>query len=165
MRCALALLCCLTAQAAQAGGFAIHDLSAVLEQAKAALDARSTVQADPNRLILTCSSCRGARVIGLQLGRMTDGTEQRVRSGQTTFAALEALCVAQNPDCRLSGLPAGPAIGWITVYALGRGAGSTAVILRDGDLLTIRANADSRGAAEDSVRRLAQTVVPQIVGP
>jgi hypothetical protein len=84
---------------------------------------------------------------------------------RTSFAALEAICIQRNPGCRLSTLPAGRAIGWLSVYALDNGAGATAVILRDGDLLTIEAQAANRGAAEDSVRRLTQTVLPHIVGP
>lgn len=63
------------------------------------------------------------------------------------------------------GPAAGPAIGWLSVYALERGAGATAVILRGGDLLTIEARAADRGAAEDSVRRLTEAVLPRIVGP
>ena len=39
------------------------------------------------------------------------------------------------------------------------------LILRDGDLLTIQARADSPGHAEDAVLALTQNVVPKIVGP
>jgi len=126
---------------------------------------RIAAQAKPEHLILTCTAFAGAPTAELQLGRLSDGTEQRVRSGKTSFGALEALCMKRNPDCRLSGLPAGPAIGWITVYALGYGGGATAVILRDGDLLSIDARATSRGSAEDAVQRLAQSIMPRIVGP
>ncbi|MGH1569608.1 hypothetical protein ACRAWG_01700 [Methylobacterium sp. P31] len=165
MRGLIVLVCCLLAQAAQANGFALHDLTPVVERARTALGSQSSASVDAQRLSLDCPSCQGAPVVDLQLGRLSDGTEMRVRSGQTTLAALEALCVARNPDCRLSGLPLSTAVGWITVYTLGQSAGSTAVILRDGDLLTIHAKANSRGAAEDAVRALTQTIVPQIVGP
>jgi hypothetical protein len=165
MRCQFVLLCCLWSQAAIAQGFAVHDLTPIAEDARVALGTESTAQAEPTHLTLTCTACEGAPTAELQLGRLTDGTEERVRSGKTTLAALEAICLKRNPDCRLSSLPAGPAIGWLTVYAVGRGGGATAVILRNGDLLAIDARAANRGAAEDAVERLAHTIMPRIVGP
>ncbi|SFM01504.1 hypothetical protein [Methylobacterium pseudosasicola] len=165
MRCLLVLLGCLIAHATQAQGFASHDLTAFVDPIKTAVGGKPTVQATPLNLALTCSPCTGSPAVEIQLGASNDGTETRVRSGVTSFAKLESLCIKQNPDCRLSALPVSPAIGWITVYALENGGGSTAVILRDGDLLTIRARADSPGHAEDSVRALTQNVVPKIVGP
>lgn len=165
MRCLLVLFSCLSAQAAQARGFASHDLTAFIDPIKVTIGGKATVQATPLNLALTCAPCTGSPAIDVQIGGSNDGTEKRVRSGETSLAKLESLCIKQNPDCRLSALPVSPAIGWITVYALENGGGSTAVILRGGDLLTIRARADSPGHAEDSVRALTQTIVPKIVGP
>ena len=165
MRGLLILMLSLWAQAALTQGFALHDLTRLAEASRTALGPEAAAQAAPLHLGVNCSSCRGAPTIELQLGRLTDGTEERVRSGRTSLGALETLCVRRNPDCRLSALPAGPAIGWLSVYALERGAGATAVILRGGDLLTIEARAADRGAAEDSVRRLTEAVLPRIVGP
>ncbi|XYD10781.1 hypothetical protein R1A27_10185 [Methylobacterium sp. NMS12] len=165
MRGLLILVFGLWAQAATAQGFAVHDLTGLAEAARAALGPEATAQAEAQRLGLHCAACTGAPSIEMRIGRLTDGTEARVRSGRTTLAALEAICVKRNPDCRLSSLPAGPAVGWMSVYALDGGAGATAVILRDGDLLTIEARASDRGAAEDSARRLVRAVLPRIVGP
>lgn len=165
MRWFLVLISCLLAQTAQAQGFASHDLTGVVDQVRIAIDTKASVQATPLSLTMTCSPCKGSPTVDIELGRLTDGTEKRVRSGETSFAKLESLCIKQNPDCRLSSLPVSPAIGWITVYGLGNGGGSTAVILRDGDLLTIQAKADSPGHAEDSVRALVQGMTPRIVGP
>lgn len=165
MRGLFVLLPVLWAHAALAQGFALHDLTTIAGDARIALDRESEVQAEAQHLILTCSPCNGAPTVDLQLGRLTDGTEARVRSGKTSFGALESICVRRNPDCRLTSLAAGPAIAWISVYALERGAGATAVVLRDGDLLTIEARAATRGAAEDSVLHVAHAVLPRIVGP
>jgi hypothetical protein len=164
MRRFLVILCCLWPEIALAQGFAVHDLTSLAEEGRTALGDGTTAQAQPFQLVLTCATCDSAPAADMQLGRLTDGTEGRVRSGKTTLAALEALCVKRNPDCRLTSLPAGPAIGWISVYALERGAGATAIILRDGDLLTIDAKASTRGAAEDAVQRLAWKLLPRIVG-
>ncbi|MHC2108395.1 MULTISPECIES: hypothetical protein [unclassified Methylobacterium] len=165
MRYLLILLGCLVAPAARAQGFVSHDLTGLLDPVRVAIGSMATVQATPLDLNLTCSPCKGSPNVEVQLGRLTDGTEKRVRTGETSLAKLESLCIKQNPDCRLSALPVSPAVGWITVYALGNGGGSTAVILRDGDLLTIQARADSPGHAEDAVLALTQNVVPKIVGP
>ncbi|TXN06239.1 hypothetical protein FV242_00900 [Methylobacterium sp. WL64] len=165
MRYLLILLGCLVAPAARAQGFVSHDLTGLLDPVRVAIGSMATVQATPLDLNLTCSPCKGSPNVEVQLGRLTDGTEKRVRTGETSLAKLESLCIKQNPDCRLSAVPVSPAVGWITVYALGNGGGSTAVILRDGDLLTIQARADSPGHAEDAVLALTQNVVPKIVGP
>ncbi|MCJ2057332.1 hypothetical protein MKL09_12280 [Methylobacterium sp. J-048] len=165
MRCLLVLLGCLIAQAAQAQGFAGHDLTAFTDPVRAAIGRKASVRATPLTLTATCVPCTGSPNVDIQLGISTDGTETRVRTGQTSLAKLEALCIKQNPDCRLSALPVSPAVGWITVYAVGNEGGSTAVILRDGDLLTIRAKADNPGHAEDAVLALTQKIAPKIVGP
>jgi hypothetical protein len=164
MRSFVVILFSLWSQAVLAQGFAIHDLTPLAEEARMALGKDATAQTQPSQLILTCPACVGAPTVALQLGRLTDGTEGRVRSGKTTMASLEALCVQKNPDCRLTTLPAGPAVAWITAYAFGTSAGATAIVLRDGDLLTIDARSIDRGAAEDAVQRLAQKLLPRIVG-
>lgn len=164
MRALPMILCCLWSQAALAQGFAVHDLTPLAEEARATLGKEATVQAQPLQLMLTCPACNGAPKVALQLGRLTDGTEARVRSGKTTMAALETMCIKRNPDCRLTTLPAGPAVAWITSWAFGTGAGATAIVLRDGDLLTIDSRSIDRGAAEDAVLRIAEKLLPQIVG-
>ncbi|MCJ2065015.1 hypothetical protein MKK63_20210 [Methylobacterium sp. J-088] len=145
-------------------GFAVHDLTPLAEDARTALDKDATAQAQPFQLMLTCPGCDGAPTVALQLGRLTDGTEGRIRTGKTTMGALETMCVKKNPDCRLTTLPAGPGVAWITSYVFETGAGATAIVLRDGDLLTIDARSIDRGAAEDTVLRLAQKLLPRIIG-
>ena len=165
MRNLIAAFLCLSAGAAQAEGFAVQDLTSVAAGAKAALGTGFVARAEPRRLTLSCPGCGGTPMIDLQLGRQTDGTEERVRSGQTSLDRLEVLCRAKNPECRLSGLSVAPALGWVSSYPMGTSAGATAVILRDGDLLTIRALADTREAAAGHVATLVRAVAPGIVGP
>jgi hypothetical protein len=168
MRSLIAVLACLIAAGAQAEGFAQRDLRTVAGEATASLEAslggRIASRAEPGRLTLTCPDCAGGPMIDLLIGRQTDGTEERVRSGRTSMAQLEALCQARSPDCRLSGLPVAPAVGWITTYAIGRTAGSTAIILRDGDMLTIRSLASDGAIARRNAETLARSVAPRIVG-
>ncbi|UHC19602.1 hypothetical protein LRS73_29155 [Methylobacterium currus] len=164
MRNLIMALLCLTAAPAHAEGFALRDLAAVAASAGTALGFGFVSRAAPERLTLICTTCEGAPMVDLLLGRQTDGTEERVRAGRTSMAQLEAICRERSPDCRLSGLSVAPAVGWATTYGVGSSAGATAIILRGGDLLTIRALAGSREAAARQVEILACTVAPRIVG-
>ncbi|GJD64010.1 hypothetical protein [Methylobacterium frigidaeris] len=164
MRSLLAALLCLSAAPACAGGFALRDLTAVADEAGAALGRGYAARAAPERLTLMCTTCDGAPMVDLLLGRQADGTEERVRAGRTSMAQLESLCRARSPDCRLSALSVAPAVGWVTSYSIGSSAGATAVVLRDSDLLTIRALAGSREVAARQVEILARKVAPRIVG-
>lgn len=158
------LVLCLWSQAARAEGFAVSNLTTVADDAKRALGEGFSARAEPQRLTLVCLGCPGGPMVDLQLGRQTDGTEERVRSGETSMAQLEALCRAKSPDCRLSGLGVAPAVGWISAYPVGKTAGATAIVLRGGDRLIIRAMAESREAATRQVEALVQAVAPRIVG-
>jgi hypothetical protein len=149
---------------AHAGGFIVHDLSTVAADARAALGVGFIRKAEAARLILSCLECKGEHVVDVQLGRQDDGTEQRVRSGQTTMARLEALCRARSPTCTLSALEVSPAVGWITTYPLGAGFGSTAVVLRDGDLLTIRSLAADEPTAKSNAEKTLKAVAGKVVG-
>ncbi|GEP03426.1 hypothetical protein [Methylobacterium oxalidis] len=151
--------------AAAADGFALRDLTAAAAEARTALGRGFQAKAERERLRLICTGCEGDPIVDLQLGRQSDGTEGRVRSGQTTFDKLEALCRARNPTCRLSGLSVAPAVGWLTSYSLGGTAGATATVIRDGDLLTVRVLAATEAVATAHARRLVETLVPRIVGP
>ena len=103
-------------------------------------------------------------MIDILLGRQTDGTEERVRSGETSMAELERLCQSRSPSCRLAALEVAPAVGWITTYPIGSMAGSTADIFRGGDLLTIRSLATDAETARGNAERLVKTVGAKIVG-
>jgi len=160
----LAAFAALVAMGAHAGGFIVHDLSTVAADARAALGVGFIRKAEAARLILSCLECKGEHVVDVQLGRQDDGTEQRVRSGQTTMARLEALCRARSPTCTLSALEVSPAVGWITTYPLGAGFGSTAVVLRDGDLLTIRSLAADEPTAKSNAEKTLKAVAGKVVG-
>lgn len=151
--------------AAAALGFATTDLTQVERPAAAALGTGTIARAEPQRLTLSCATCPGAPVVDVQLGRSTDGTEERVRSGATTMAALERLCRAREPACRLAALEVAPAVGWTTSWPMGGQAGVTAVILRDGALLTVRALAGDAPAARGALNRLLPVLREQVVGP
>lgn len=163
MRYAAALLC-LVALPAQADGFAVQDLSRVVDGAVAALGKGYEAKVEPKRLILRCATCPGMTAIDVLIGRQDDGTEGRVRSGATPISKLEALCKARSPDCRLTGLSVAPAVGWISTYAIGSTAGSTAIMIRDGDLLTIRSVSDDAALARRNASTLVKAIAPVIIG-
>jgi hypothetical protein len=165
MRFLIMSIAALVATEAHAEGFAVHDLSTIADDASAALGAGFIHRAAPERVTLFCSGCKGGPMIDIKIGRQNDGTEQRVRSGQTSMADLEKLCQAKDPSCSLTELSVSPAVGWLTTWPMGSHAGSTAVILRDGDLLTIRSIAADADTARRNAETLVESVSPKIVGP
>jgi hypothetical protein len=80
------------------------------------------------------------------------------------MARLEALCRSRSPTCKLSALEVAPAVGWITTYPTATGAGSTAIVLRDGDLLTIRSLAADEPAARRNAEKTLAAIVRKVVG-
>ena len=119
----------------------------------------------PQQLTATCPDDPGEPIVRMELGRQTDGTEDRVRSGATRMADLERLCQARSATCTLSALDVAPAVGWVTAYPLGSSAGATAVMIRDGDLLTVRAVANAPAPARAAIDRLLPLLRATVVGP
>lgn len=149
---------------AAVAGFAVKDLASIEAAAKAAFGPDTLSRASRDQLLLTCSECDGEPTVSVTIGRQDDGTEARVRSGATTMADLQKLCQARSPECRLTALPVAPAVGWITSYRLGGTAGATAVILRDGDLLTVRSLAADAKTARASIDRLLPVLRARVIG-
>ena len=121
-----------------AQGFATRDLASLAKDMERILGAHFTSRTGDGQVALSCVSCPGSPIVGVALGRQDDGTEQRVREGKTTIEQLRARCRARDPSCEMTALEVASAVGWITSYRIGSMAGATAVIIRDGDLLTIR---------------------------
>ena len=147
-----------------ASGFTAADLRRVEGAAVRALGPACLARAEAERLTLTCPDRPGAPIVDLRLGRQDDGTEARVRSGATTVADLERLCREREPACRLSPLDVAPAVGWVSSWPMGDGAGATSVVLRDGDLLTVRALAATPEAARAAIDALLPVVRAGVVG-
>lgn len=160
---ALAVLALIAAKA-HADGFGVRDLATIVPEVSAALGSSFSSRSETQRLTLTCPKCDGEPTIDLQLGRQADGTEERVRSGQTPISRLEKLCQERNPSCRLTGVDVAPAVGWISTYSMGATFASTVVILRGGDLLTIRSLASNAEAARGNAEKVVRAVRPRLVG-
>ena len=165
MRFLVTALFCLWATAASAQGFAVQDLSQVSADARAALGKRYQAEVRPKRVTLACPECPGHPMIDVLLGRQSDGTEERVRSGQTPVSQLEKQCQERNPACRIVALKVEPAVGWISRYPIsGVLAGSTAIVLKDGDSLTIRSVASDGAVAQANAEKLVGAIVSKVVG-
>ncbi len=150
---------------ATAPGFAIHDLTLLRFEPDSALAPGFIMRAAKERLTLLCSQCTGAPMIDVQLGRQDDGTEARVRNGTTSIAQLESRCQSRDPACRIETLKVAPAVGWMSSYRFGEQFAHTIVVLRDGDLLTIRSLATDQRVARQHAETLLATLVPKVVGP
>lgn len=160
----LSILATVSAPAVQAQGFTVHDLTALGPAMEQALGSGFSHLAQARRVTLSCLDCAGSPMVDVLLGQQTDGTEQRLRSGETKIATLEALCRERDATCRLSALDVAPAAGWISTWQMGGQRGATAVMLYDGDLLTIRSLAQSDGLALANAEKLAAFAADRIVG-
>ena len=158
-----ALLLCAPLMAA-AEGFVLKDLRRVQVDVSEFAGGGYEVDQQRKRLLVACISCDDLTVISVELGRSTDGTEGRFRSGETTIEKMEAICQDRDPKCRLTRLDIGGAVGWVSQYKLGPNEGSTAVLFQDGDLLTIRSLSESRNRSGTNMAAALRTIAPQIVG-
>lgn len=147
-----------------ADGMRVHDLTTIETSARTALGKDAISRAEPERLTLTCPTCAGAPMVDLLLGRQTDGTEERVRSGATTVAQLEAQCQAREPSCQMKRADVGRAVGWVSSYKVGGSAGGTLILIAGGDMLTARVMAADEAAVRGTISRLKAKVLPAIVG-
>ena len=148
---------------ARPAGFATDDLSSLGPVLAEALGPEYIARAEPTRVTLACITCAGAPIVDVLLGTQTDGTEGRVRSGETTMEMLDARCRSANETCRITGLDVQPAVGWQSKYSFGSSHGATAIIILDGQMLTVRAVADDAPAATAAIARLLPTIRARIV--
>jgi hypothetical protein len=149
---------------AHADGFAVRDFTEMTDSVAGFFGGRWETRVEPDRLTMMCFGCDDAPVLDFQLGRQSDGTEDRVRSGQTTFAELEEICRAKTPDCRIEGLDVVPAVGWMSTFRVGSKAAHTIVVLRDGDMLYLRSISENADVARKNADAAIANVVPLIVG-
>ena len=141
MRRLAAALIVAAAPAAAADGFAVKDLRAVVDAVDASAFTGGTFVAaadDPARLTIFCGDCETITVVDIQIDLATDGTEGRLRSGETTYDLLQTNCEAREPSCRLVPAQLGAAVGWATSYKIEDHMGSTLVLLKDGERLIAR---------------------------
>ena len=152
------------ATGATAQGFAIKNLTEVGQAASSALGSDFEARAEPQRVTLVCMTCEGEPVVDVLIGRQADGTEERVRSGTTSVADLQKICRTRSPQCTVAKLDVAPAVGWVSGYPLGDRAGATAIIIRDGDLLTVRSLAQDSASARQAIDRLLPLIRTRVVG-
>lgn len=147
-----------------ATGFATHDLTRLRFDPARTLGAGYLARVERDRMTLMCSSCAGGPMLDIRLGRQDDGTEGRVRAGTTTMAELETLCQMRSPSCRITLVRVAPAVGWMSSYRIGEQFAHTVIVLRDGDLLTLRSMAGDSTVARRNVDALVARLVPMVVG-
>ena len=152
------------ATGAAAQGLAIKDLTDFGHAASSALGSGFEARAEPQRITLACMTCGGEPVVDVLIGRQADGTEKRVRSGTTSMADLQQICRTRSPQCTVAKLDVTPAVGWVSHYPLGDRAGATAIIIRDGDLLTVRSLAQDPASARQAIDRLLPLIRTRVVG-
>jgi hypothetical protein len=159
----LAVLLALLAPPAFADGFAITDLTRAPDMVPV-LGAGYISRVEADRVTLVCFDCPGAPMIDILMGRQTDGTEDRLRSGETSMADMEAICQRNEPACKLEGLAVEPAVGFVSTYPVLGQNGSTTIVMLGGDMLTIRSISDDPAVAVANGVTLQQNLIPAIIG-
>jgi hypothetical protein len=160
----LALLPLMLGFALPAEGFVTKNINSLDGEVLALLGPGFISAPRPGKLAYTCPDCAGQPILGIEFGRQIDGTEGRVRSGETKIEDLEKQCQARSPECRIEALEAGPAVGWVSSYAMGSDQGATAILILGGDLLTIRSVANDAAMARANIDKLMPLVRAKIVG-
>jgi hypothetical protein len=159
----LALALSLFACPAFAEGFAITDLTQAPDMTPV-LGSGYISRVEADRVTLVCFDCPGAPMIDITIGRQTDGTEDRLRSGETTMEEMEAICQSKVAECTLQGLSVEPAVGFVTTYPVLGQSGSTTVVFLDGDMLNIRSLSDDPAIASANALILQENLIPAIIG-
>lgn len=159
----LALICTLLASPACADGFAITDLTKAPDMVPV-LGAGFISKVEADRVTLVCFECPGAPMIDILMGRQTDGTEDRIRSGETTMADMQSICQAREPACKINGLSVESAVGFVSTYPVLGQNGSTTVVMLGGDMLTIRSVSADPAVASAHALTLQQNLIPAITG-
>jgi len=160
----LALLPLMLGFALPADGFVTKNINSLDGEVLALLGPGFISAPRPGKLAYSCSACANEPILGIEFGRQVDGTEGRVRSGETKIEDLEKQCQARSPECTLEALDAGPAVGWVSSYTLGSSKGATAILIRGGDLLTIRSVANDAATARATIDKLMPLVRAKIIG-
>jgi hypothetical protein len=158
----LAILFAIAAAPAFADGFAVTDLTQAPDMVPV-MGAGFISKVEPDRVTLVCFDCAGAPMIDILMGRQTDGTEDRLRSGETTMADMEAICQGNDPACELEALSVDPAVGFVTTYPVMGKNGSTTVVMLGGDMLTIRSLADDPAIAVANGKTLLDNLLPALI--
>jgi hypothetical protein len=158
-----ALLMCMVTSSAWAEGFATRDLT-TLPDMLPLFGEGYIARVEAGRTTIACLECEGAPMMDILIGTTSDGTEGRLRSGETKIADLEALCKANSPTCEIEAVNVSPAVGYISAYPLGETAGSTMVIMRGSDMLTVRSVAGTPELARKNAKIIETEVLSLIVG-
>jgi hypothetical protein len=145
-------------------GFAYSDLTQVPIRTPVLPGKRFAPKAEAGRLTLGCLECADLEAVDILLGDSDDGTEGRLRSGETQIATIEANCRRSDPDCRIDAIEIAGAIGWVSrTSAVGLNI-STTVLFKDGDRLIIRSIANDIETAVANGNAACETYGREIIG-
>jgi hypothetical protein len=121
------------------------------------------------RLTLACGDFEGFVATNILLESARDGTEKRIRSGETTAATMLPVCrenaQAKGSECfGLKEADLAGAVGFVSDVGLGpMGFASTYVLWQNGKRLTIRSVAPTRAEAARVGRLMFKSLASQIV--
>lgn len=128
------------------------------------------VKKEANRITVVCIVCGGFSAIDVHLAAgPNDGTEERIRSGQTTAETMLDVCkknvipgTSECYDIKKADLKG--AVGFVSdVKANGTSYSATYTLYQDGKLLLMRNISDSREKAAKLGALAYEHIAPQVV--
>ena len=128
-------------------------------------------QTEPGRMVVACEDCPEMVLVDVRVGRSEDGTEARLRSGETTIADMLALCrenaaAEDETEClSLELAEAGGATGYVSEVLTPIGHISTYVLFQGGDMLTIRSLGSDLEGTRANADAAFLNIATQIVAP
>ena len=141
-------------------GFAESDLTRATIDPAIFSGGEFVLRVAPERVSAICPEGPGLLAVDILIGSGDIGTERRYRSGETTIEHLQQICRQRNPSCRLKAIESGEAVflhprwaGRVRPSRMGGGMCSTAILVRDGRMLTVRSVARGAALAEGERRR------------
>ena len=127
-----------------------------------------TAKPTKERVILACTNCSVTTALDIQIRRVDDGTEGRIRSGQTTAASMFDICKnnAKKTGSTCISLKEANhknAVGFVSSTDLFNNTfTSTYVIWQNGYILIMRAIAADQKEATSIGKKAFQNLLPQL---
>ncbi len=147
-------------------GFCTDDLAGLGLTANLLAPGATLMLHDPGAAQLLCLDCvPGFLSVDIFLGRPDPAVEAGLRDGSITAATLQNDCRATTPDCIVTPLAAGRAVGFRRVHQDFNGAQVSYRLHLDGQSVTVRATApaDQHDAVAAAAARIYDTILPPLL--
>jgi hypothetical protein len=150
-------------------GFAVTDLTKFNSIGSGASNVQlggqeCIARAELSRLTIMCLDAPASPAIDVKLSKSKDGTEARLRSGETTIAKMEELCAQRGGVCKMEALKLGGAVGFVSKTNVGNTKIHNITLFKKDDLMVIRAISEDADVAAKYGKLVLDFYGTKIVG-